>query len=337
MLFSSGMAESHMYQRKGVWYLRARIGGQEVREVLHTSDVREARRYRDKRLKELKAEVFHGEERIDWYEAVTAWLRHARGTIAPSTMRRYITSLKQVEPHLARFMVDRIDAKAIAMLVQARREAHATPATCKRDLTAVSSVLRHAQSLGQREGNPALDYAGLLRERRLPIRLPTEDAFAAVCAAAPPEFRAFIIAARLTGARQGELVAAKWSDFNATARTLELIGKGSKRRTIALSPAAFAHFSGLPRQWDYIFCSRDGKLYTSAAWDFRRYTAQARRRVTFAPFRFHDLRHWAAVEMLRGGMGVYALSHHLGHGSVSVTEGYLTFLTGEQAQRAKLA
>ncbi len=36
-------------------------------------------------------------------------------------------------------------------------------------------------------------------------------------------------------------------------------------------------------------------------------------------------------------MGIYALSHHLGHGSVAVTEIYLTFLSGEQAQRAKAA
>jgi hypothetical protein len=39
--------------------------------------------------------------------------------------------------------------------------------------------------------------------------------------------------------------------------------------------------------------------------------------------------------MLRGGMGIYALSHHLGHGSVSVTEVYLQFLSGQQVQRAK--
>lgn len=55
---------------------------------------------------------------------------------------------------------------------------------------------------------------------------------------------------------------------------------------------------------------------------------------SFAPFRFHDLRHLFAVEALRGGMGVYALSHHMGHSSVGVTEIYLTFLSGEQTQRA---
>jgi hypothetical protein len=40
---------------------------------------------------------------------------------------------------------------------------------------------------------------------------------------------------------------------------------------------------------------------------------------------------------LRGGMGVYALSHHLGYGSVSVTEIYLRSLDGDAAQIARAA
>jgi len=234
--------------------------------------------------------------------------------------------------------VDKIDAKVIAGLVQARRKAGATPATCKRDLTAISSVLRYAQSLGQREGNPALDHARLLRERRSPIALPTDDAIAAVCAAASPEFAAFVAAARLTGARQGELVAVKWPAFNESASTLELIGKGSKRRVIALSPAAVGHIKGLARHGAHIFCARDGKPFTNAAWDFRRYLAQARRKIEFRRFRFHDLRHLAAVEMLRSGTGIYRVSQHLGHTSVELTQRvYLSFLTPEEADRAKLA
>jgi integrase len=52
------------------------------------------------------------------------------------------------------------------------------------------------------------------------------------------------------------------------------------------------------------------------------YRRQAARKAAFAPFRFHDLRHLFA---LRGGIGVCALSHHLGYGSVSVTEIDLRF------------
>jgi integrase len=57
----------------------------------------------------------------------------------------------------------------------------------------------------------------------------------------------------------------------------------------------------------------------------------------FVGFRYHDLRHWFAVEALRGGMGIYKLSKHLGHSSVKTTEIYLSFLTGDEAERAKLA
>jgi integrase/recombinase XerD len=331
------MTETNMYFRRGGWVLRAMIDGVLYREALHVSDVREARRLRDKRIKEIKLDVYHGEERIEWKAAVVQWFGHIRGQLARSTLKRYAVSIQQTLPHLEALSVDRIDAKAIASLVQARRKAGATPATCKRDLTAVSSILRYAQSLGQREGNPALDHARLLRERRPPIALPTDDAIAAVCATASPEFAAFITAARLTGARQGELVAVKWPAFNESASTLELIGKGSKRRVISLSPAALAHIKGLARHGEHVFCARDGKPFTNAAWDFRRYSAQARRGREFAHFRYHDLRHLFAVEALRGGMGIYALSHHLGHASVAVTEIYLTFLSGEQAQRAKAA
>jgi integrase/recombinase XerD len=334
----AGMGETNLYKREDVWWLRAQIDGHEYRESLRTPDVREARRLRDKRMKEIKLDVHHGEQRIDWFEAVTQWVRHAKGQIALATLKRYAYSLKMIEPHLAHLMVDKIDGKVIQALVQGRREGGAKPATVRRDLTAVSAVLGYAAALGQREGNPALEAARMLKERRDPIRLPTEDAIAAVTEAAGPYFGPLITAARLTGARQAELCELRWRDFNEEDGTLEIVaGKGNKRRVIKLSPAALAHFRSLPRHWEHIFCAADGKLFTNVRWDFQRYRRQARRRVTFTPFRFHDLRHYFAVEALRGGMGVYALSHHLGHGSVAVTEGYLTFLSGEQAQRAKMA
>jgi integrase/recombinase XerD len=83
-----------------------------------------------------------------------------------------------------------------------------------------------------------------------------------------------------------------------------------------------------------IFSHDNDRPFTNVRWDFQRYRPRAARKAAFAPFRFHDLRHLFA---LRGGMGVYALSHHLGHGSVSVTEIYLRFLDGDAAQIARAA
>jgi integrase/recombinase XerD len=146
-----------MYLRGEVWWLRAKVAGHDCRESLHTSDVREARRFRDKRLKEIEGEAWRGEHRVSWKEAVVAWVEHTKGQVSDSTLKRYAVSIQQTLPHLEPLSVDKIDAKTIAALVQARRHGGATPATVKRDLTAISSVLRFAQASGQREGNPALD------------------------------------------------------------------------------------------------------------------------------------------------------------------------------------
>jgi integrase/recombinase XerD len=136
----------------------------------------------------------------------------------------------------------------------------------------------------------------------------------------------------LTGARQAELTALKWSQFNEAAGTLEIIkGKGNRRRVIALSPAALDHIAGLDRSGELIFPSADGP-WVSVPPAFAKTVRRAAPRV---PFRFHDLRHLYAVEALRGGMSIYRVSQHLGHTSVKTTEIYLTHLTPDEAELAR--
>jgi integrase/recombinase XerD len=151
--------------------------------------------------------------------------------------------------------------------------------------------------------------------------------------------------AMLTGCRQNELVTASWRAFNARAKTLEIIGKGNKRRTIALSGSASAHLSAQPHTLgsDLIFCREGGLPFEQAASDFTHFRRLVETRANkegrrFRRFRFHDLRHFYAVETLRNGvMGLYDLSKHLGHTSVKTTEIYLAFLTPDEAQGAKNA
>jgi integrase/recombinase XerD len=305
--------------------------------------VRDARRLRDARLKAIEAQARHGA--VEWAKAVVEWAIDAKGQIAPATMTRYLQSLKLCESHLSSHMIAGIDGAVIRKLVSARRR-EVEIATVRRDLTAVSRVLAFAQAAGWREGNPALDAIRLLRERRDPITLPGEDSIQAVFAECSPHLRSLAIAARLTGARQSELTALKWSKFNAVAGTLEIIGKGNKMRTIKLSDAALDHINGLERNGELIFPSADGP-WTSVAPAFAKTVHRAKAAADeereedeslprFIPFRFHDLRHMYAIETLRSGVSIYRVSKHLGHSSVSTTEKhYLAHLTPEEADRAR--
>ena len=263
-----------------------------------------------------------------------AWAAHQQTQVAKTTMNRYLGSLRQCQAFLIESAIDEIDSKTLGTLVQARQRDGVTPATIKRDLVAISSVLHYAWSQDWREGNPALDRMGFLKERRDPIYLPTEAAYDAVLAVAPAEYRALLQAARLTGCRQTELTTLTW-DRVGTDGTVEIVGKGNKRRTIRLSKAARALFK--TRGVGLVFPRADGKAWR-ADWDHRRFMAMAmRHNPELRRFRYHDLRHWYAVETLkRGEMGIYALSKHLGHSSVMVTErSYLAFLTPDEAEKAK--
>lgn len=332
------MPEDNLYQRAGIYWLRAEVRGREFRESLRTSDVKSARKLRDARLKELRSAVWHGERTRSWREAVTAWLAHESEQLSPSTVKRYAVSLGQCESHLSQLDIDKVDGKAIAGLIQARRATGATPATVRRDLTAVSRVLEYAEAMDWREGNPTLSKRRLLKERRDPIALPTDKAISEIMSATSARFGTLITAARLTGCRQNELVELTWSQFSPRTKKLDVIGKGNKRRTVALSDAAWRHFSTLKptKGSDLIFCREDGEAFVAAASDFTHFRRKAAaENDAHKRFRFHDLRHLFAVEALRDGMSIYALSKHLGHTSVKTTEIYLSFLTEEEAEFAR--
>jgi integrase/recombinase XerD len=281
---------------------------------------------------------------VTWVDAIDQWAEHARDQLAETTRRRYAVSLAQTLPYLEKLNVDEIDGRVVAeMIADRNRGSKRTAATVRRDLTAVSRVLEFAEAMGWREGNPTLSKRRILKERRDPIVLPEPADVEAVIAAASAQFGALIRAAWLTGCRQNELVTVKWKAFSGPQRTLEVIGKGNKRRVLSLSAAASAHIAAVPRALgsDLIFCKQDGEPFSQAASDFthlrRQVMAKAKRAGgSVARFRFHDLRHLFAVEALRSGsLSIYELSKHLGHSSIKTTEIYLEHLTPEQEALAK--
>ena len=146
------MTETNMYQRGETWFLRAEIAGRKYRESLHTSNVRDARRLRDARLRVIEAQARHGA--VDWQKAVVAWAEHVDGQLSASTRKRYLLSLATCEHHLVGQMVGAIDGAIIRGLIAARGRV-VTIASVTRDLTALSRVLSYTQSVRWREGNPA--------------------------------------------------------------------------------------------------------------------------------------------------------------------------------------
>lgn len=336
-------APENCYWRGEVLWGRLKVAGQEYRWSLRTGHGPTALRRVEAKRKELQAAAFFGESRKTYDDTFAAWSEHILHHVGSATSKRYSVSLGQLAGFLRPLYIDEIDRAVINDIVKARRAAGVSTATIKRDLTALSSVLAYAEDEEWRTGNPALERARRLKERRDPIILPDPADVERVVARAPGCLAWLFRAARATGCRENELATIERRRMDLRGKRLTIVGKRNKLRVVELSDAAVATLRAVPVklgcQW--LFWHGEGEPYANvssraAAIITGAQEAAQREGVEFRRFRFHDLRHLYAVEYLRNRVGsLYDLQQQMGHSSIKTTELYLAYLTPEEARDAK--
>ena len=333
-------APKHTYWRGDKLWSRFTVAGREHRESLRTDDPKTARARVAKMIEKATGAARYGEDRRSWLAAKLEWQKHISTHVGPATGIRYDCSIRQIEGWFKHLYVDEIERSHIMDMRKARQSA-VSNATVRRDLQALSSLLEFAEFNGWRQGNPAALVLKRTKERRDPIKLPTEADYSYMRARLSATMEALMVAGRATGARISELTTVNRTDLNAKAGTLTVIGKGNKRRTVEINAEAVRVLSSLPAS---IKTKRlfhfDGEDADNASFIFSKATKASQKAAQkvkrdFTGFRFHDLRHWFAVEWLRAGRSIYDLQQHLGHTSVSTTEIYLEFLTVEEIEKVK--
>jgi integrase/recombinase XerD len=343
-----GKAPAGCYWREGTLYGYAKVSGKRFRWSLETDDPAVAKARRKAGRQRLVAER-HGDAVRSFAEAFESWDKQLDRAVGAGTADRYRCSLIQIAPWLEGKTLSEIDGRLIAEIIEARQDAGVTNATIKRDMGALSSIMKFCILKAWREDNPVLPKLALIPERRDPIVLPLErdiNVVADYIARTAPAVANLIHAAYKTGAREGELILALRDHIDHERRQMTLIGKRNKLRVIDLIPfEGYAFLSGLPARLGckWLFWHREGKPYskTSFAGNFgdtvKEVAAWAEKEgIEFTPFTFHHLRHWHAVHFLKNGYGsIYDLQARLGHTSVKTTEIYLQYLTPEEAQTAK--
>jgi integrase/recombinase XerD len=287
------------------------------------------------------------------------WGNAFESQCSAKTFTRYLCSLEQLGPFLEGRKLSEVtaDGRLVAEIVRERQKV-VTPATIKRDLGALSSVINYAIGEGWCEINPVLARLGRIKERRDPINLPHDGDIELVISRAPGLWPYLIRAALLTGCREDELINAGLRDYDAKRKELTVIGKGNKRRVVDLKWGdAYKLFDSIP-----VFA---GKPWIFWRHEDKRVRGDSRRAPTFrgdqiedpgptfarigngteawageegrqfVRFRFHDLRHRHCVDYLKAGGNIFDLQQRVGHSSIKQTEEYLKHITPEQARIAK--
>jgi integrase/recombinase XerD len=334
---------TNVYDRGGIKWARFQVAGREFRGSLSTSNEKVARkRARAWRAREIGIAKF-GEDRKTYAEAFTLWTPHIADQVSATTAERYACSLGQLEEWLKPLYVDEIDKETVSdhrprAPRQGRHHRHHPPRPDR-------AIIRHR--VRDRRG---------LEGREQPGRTPPEEAEGA----ARPDPAAAGRGHRLrdrTRARQlrqndrggpglrlpaGRACQGRAQAAGPRSAAADHPAQGQPNPHHQPSEAAYTVMAAIPAHLKakWLFWHGNGEPYRNVSARFNELVkaaqkaAQAEER-EFRPFTFHHLRHYYAVWFLKNGGNIYALQQHLNHKSITTTEGYLDFLTPEEALRAK--
>lgn len=364
--------ENHnLVLRAGTWHVRYKIGGQPRSKSTGESDVRKARKARDRILKEVenrRSGIIHETEKT-WEDAVNGYLTLTetlirQGSLSQKTVDRYSTSFVQLtlalagEPdedgNMVSVPLSQISIGTITDFIIARQEEGRSSQTILNDLTAMSRVLAFAVGRGWLEHNLAksLDRKMFVGVSVDELNPPNDDQASDLVDEVGtwnPSMSILFRFLRETGMRLAEALNLRADDIHPDGLRATLI-KGVKRnkdglktRTINLGRAADL-LDGLPKRGRLFAALNVDSAVTSTRYgQWRRQrqrredlsaTDEGRDAEALQTFRIHDLRHaFAIASLIDDPTCIYRLSEHLGHSSVKTTEEYLRFLRGAGAHR----
>ena len=287
---------------------------------------------------------------------VTKWRSIATLDLAPSTLAEYERLLeKRLLPRFGATKLRSIRAVDIDLYyAELQRGSRGAKPLAAQSIQHVHALLRMLLNQAVRwewvPSNPVSRASPPRVQRResvIPDPMEVQQILES-CEWSDPDFGCFLRLAAVSGARRGELCALRWSDIDlesgwlTIARSLtgwradQLIEKDTKthaKRRVSLDPETCNSLSVHHRGCEHRARACDAALPTtafvfsdmpdgSAPWRPDRVTRAFRHlsdRLGVAGVRFHDLRHFAATQLLAAGVPVKTVSSRLGHANPSTT------------------
>jgi integrase len=195
-------------------------------------------------------------------------------------------------------------------------------ARVNRELAVLKAVFNKGIEWDMVVENPVLRVKFFNEKDRARTRYLTAQEKKRLLDACQPWLRRIVLVALKTGMRQGEILALKWSDLDPVASQFILRKtKGGTLRHVPIHPDVATTLSALPRRGSYVFCDSLGQPLSRKG-SVRSQFEAAVAKAGIRDFRFHDLRHTFASELVMKGVDIKTVADLLGHSTMRMTERY---------------
>ena len=296
-------------------------------------------------------------------EVLSAYERHltAERGLSAHTVRAYLGDLTELLAHCGEaglLELAELDVTAIRGWLAAQHAAGCSRATLARRTAAVRTFTAWAHRRGLLGNDPGPLLGTPKQHRKLPVVLRQDEAGRLLDGLGggpegPAELRDRAVLELLyaTGIRVAELCGLDVDDLDLSRRTVRVLGKGGKERTVPVGEPAVRAVEdwrrvgrpalAAPRSGPALFLgTRGGRLHpTTARRIVHARIAQANARAEDADGDLirdvapHGLRHSAATHLLEGGADLRSVQEILGHASLQTTQLY-THVSADRLKRS---
>lgn len=216
-------------------------------------------------------------------------------------------SLAEITPHL----IEQFRQKRLLEV---------SPSTVNRNLACLSCLFNKAKLWGKFEEDNPVAQVKKFKVRNARMRFLEQREVQMLINACNGYLKAIVIIAVNTGMRRGEILSLKWNDLDLIRGVIFLTNtKSGEKREVPMNEQVQQVFRIMPRTAsEYVFTKKDG----TAIGDIKKSFSTALIRCGINGFRFHDLRHTAASQLVMAGVDLNTVRELLGHKSIEMTMRY---------------
>jgi Site-specific recombinase XerD len=241
-----------------------------------------------------------------------------------------LTNVKTLNRYFSGKYLYEIDTLSIEKF-KTERAKEVSPATVNRELACLKCMFNRAIEWGKIKDSPAKTVK-LFRENNKRLRYLEKEEIVKLLANCNKYLKAMVILALNTGMRRGEILGLKWHDIDFRRGIIYLLDtKNGEKREIPMNEQVKTALIRTNKHPDspHIFCRADGKPYR----DIRKSFFTALKKAGIINFRFHDLRHTFASQLVMSGVDLNTVRELLGHKSLKMTLRY-SHLSPDHKKRA---
>ena len=196
-----------------------------------------------------------------------------------------------------------------------------TPTTVNRQLTCLKSIFNKAIAWGKFSGANPVKSIKFYKENNGRLRFLEKDEINKLLDNCNLSIRPIVAVAVNTGMRKGEIMGLKWRDIDFKRNIVHLANtKNGEKREIPLNETIINTLNIVPKhsESELIFVKDNGQSYG----DFKKSFFTACIKSGIKSFRFHDLRHTFASQLVMNGVDLNTVRELLGHKSMVMTLRY---------------